>query len=173
MIDIYSIESIKELSKKVQYYDEIARQMQQQGAEMSEQKALEFEKAKISFAKEYDMAAAKETSRLKEMELQLKQAELKLKETEIQQRNELERYRVDTDNNTKMMGIGAEREVEATYLQEQNRAANVQEQLQSIKLELDAMQMQLNSTLKHKEINSKHDIEIKKASIVKKERNMI
>jgi hypothetical protein len=140
---------------------------------MSEQKALEFEKAKISFAKEYDMAAAKEVNRLKEMELQLKQAELKLKEAEIQGRNELDKYRIDTEDSTKRMGIGAEREVEATYLQEQNRAATTQEQLQSIKLELDAMQLQLNGVLKQKEISSKHDIEIKKASIKKKERNTI
>jgi hypothetical protein len=173
MVDIYSIESLKELSKKVQYYNEMALQMQQQGAEMSEQKALEFEKAKISFAKEYDMAAARETNKLKEMELQLRQAELKLKEGEIQQRNELDKYRIETEDNTKRLGIGAEREVEATYLQEQNRAATTQEQFQSIKLELDAMQLQLNGMLKHKEINSKHDIEIKKASVVKKERNRI
>jgi hypothetical protein len=173
MIDIYSIESLKELTKKVQYYNEVAQQMAQENAEMSEEKALEFEKAKISFAKEYDMAAAKEVNRLKEMELQLKQAELKLKEAEIQGRNELDKYRIDTEDSTKRMGIGAEREVEATYLQEQNRAATTQEQLQSIKLELDAMQLQLNGVLKQKEISSKHDIEIKKASIKKKERNTI
>ena len=173
MIDIYSIENLKELTKKVQYYNEIAQQMAQQNGEMSEQKALEFEKAKISFAKEYDMTASRETNKLKEMELQLRQKELELKKYEIEQRNQTDKYKTDLDNETKRYGIGAEREVEATYLQEQNRAATTQEQLQSIKLELDAMQLQLNGVLKKKEISNKHDIEIKKAEIKKKERNTI
>jgi len=173
MLDIYNIDSLKELTKKLQYYTELSQEMQQAGSEQQEQKALEFEKAKISFAKEYDMAAAQEANKLKQMELQLRQSELQLKKMDMEQRNAMEKYRIDTENNTKMVGIGAEREVEATYLQEQNRAATVQEQLQAIQLELDTMQVSLQGVLKHKEINSKHDVEIQKAKKIVKERNTI
>jgi hypothetical protein len=173
MLDIYNIESVKELTKKLQYYTEMAREMQQNGAAMSEQKALEFEKAKISFAKEYDMQAKAEDMKIKQADLMLRQAELEFKKIDMQQRNEFNQMKLQTDDATKRMAIGAEREVEATYLQEQNRAATVQEQLQAIQLELDAVQTTLNTSLKNKEIGSKHDIEIKKAEVKKKERNTI
>ena len=119
------------------------------------------------------MTAKKEESRLKEIELQLRNADLQLKKVDIEQRNQLQKYTVDKQDDTKRLAIGAEREVEATYLQEQNRAAIVQEELQSIQLELDAIQMQVNSHLKQKEIKTKADTEIKKAKVVKRERNTI
>jgi hypothetical protein len=173
MMNLYNVNSVKELVKKIEYYTQTAQELSSANEEQREEKALEFEKAKISFAKEYDLIAKRETNKIAETELQLRKAELQLKKWEIEQNNTIEKYHIDTDNKTRQLGIGAEREVEATYLQEQNRAANAQEQLQAIKLELDAIQTSLQDTLKHTEINSKHDIEIKKAKVIKKERNTL
>jgi hypothetical protein len=173
MMNLYNVNSVKELVKKIEYYTQTAQELSSANEEQREEKALEFEKAKISFAKEYDLIAKRETNKIAETELELRKAELQLKKWEIEQNNTIEKYHIDTDNKTRQLGIGAEREVEAAYLQEQNRAANAQEQLQAIKLELDAIQTSLQDTLKHTETNSKHDIEIKKAKVIKKERNTL
>ena len=150
MIQLYTIDSVKELEKKYVMYNEMAKDMAQAGAETKQQKLLEFEKAKISFAKEYELTAEREKTKVEEAKVELEKAKLQIEQWKVQQDNTLARYKIDKDNETKLEMHDSKREVEAGKLQESNRANKAQEELQSIKLELDAMAENIKHALTDK-----------------------
>jgi hypothetical protein len=166
-VDLYSIESVRELANKLKHYTEVSREMAQSSGQANMKQQLDFEKAKISFAKDYDMQAVKENSRLKEIELDLKKAELQLKQQEMDAKNQMEKYKVDKQSDDKRFDKSSEREVESAYLQEENRSNTAQEQLQAMKLELDSILGTVQYILKSNEI------QIKKDSIQKKVHNQV
>jgi len=139
LISVYQTGSLKELEKKVEYFtkksQKIQQMSQQQGVEAQKQMELE----KIKFAKEYEVEIQKLKLGMDEMKLQLEKAKMDQKGTEIQTNAALKDKQINMDNETKRMGIATEREIELTYLQDQSGHQGKDEQLEAIRMQLEAL----------------------------------
>jgi len=180
LVSIYNTESVKELEKKLEYFSKMAEDIQAKNMQAQGQQALEVEKAKIQFAKEYEAEIAKQRFAIDEQKNKILEGQLQIQAAQLEMQQKTEAAKLAQEKQLKMLDIGAEREIEAAYLQEQNRAARMQEQLQAIKLQMDSITESLNASLQDKDLiidkqkaDDKNATEIKKAKSVKKERNRV
>jgi hypothetical protein len=151
LMKIYTIESVKELEKTLMYLDEKSSKAKQEAFQAEKQ--AEYESKKWLF--EADMA-------LKQEEIKAKMAELEFSKMKLQVEDTTENKKIDIERQLKLIEMGTERETEATYLMEQNRASTVDEQLRLLEIQLNNLQQQQALRLSEKQGDQKHIEGIKK-----------
>jgi hypothetical protein len=160
VLDIYNTETLKDLEKKVAYFtkksEELAAKQNSSNIEQGKQAQLEIEQ----FKKEYDMAAAKMTAQVKEMELNFKKAEMEMKQQQFDQTMQFKNYELAAKLETQNREIDSERSIEAAYLESQDKHQTVDEQIRAMELQLNMITNQL-ADLRQKE---KNQIDYKKVS---------
>lgn len=171
-LGIYTQESVVSLKKTLENLERKAQKIAQMNREQSKQDAIEIEKAKVQFAKEYDMA-------MKQQEFQLKAADQKLKEYDMQIKHQIEGAKLQAqqqnmamqaqknadDKEVKMADIGSEREIEMSYLAEQHRANTVNEKLQALELQLNTIIQQNQLLLQAGQGVEKNSLDFVKSQI--------
>ncbi len=163
---VYSMDNLKELQKTLEGYAERAAE----NTQLYETNKIEAEKnaamEKIKFEKEYDKMIADQENQLKQIELEIKRAEVSIKNRELALKEIIEIEK----NKLKDKEILTEREVEMTYLQEQNRASRVEEMLNAIQIKLDAYFQEKQLDLGHTEKIAKMKVDELKAKKTNKEK---
>lgn len=150
---IFNTENIKKIEKKLEQFSKDA----QKARELAEQNAYEAENQKEKLKQQVDMT-------LKQMEIDAKMAELEITKYKIEREAGLKEKEIDINKNIEVMKMATERETEATYLQEQNRASTIDEQLAFLRLQLDAMVAQQQLEIDNKDVDNKKTVALKKAA---------
>lgn len=128
MMKVYTTESIKELEKKLEYFNDQAKK---QAAEANAG-AMQAEAEKERLSREVEMT-------LKQEDIKARMAELEFNKVKSESENIIKNKEIDSNTNIELMKLSTERQTEATYLQEQNRASTVDEELEYLRIKLDAM----------------------------------
>lgn len=142
---MYRIEDIIELEKTLEEFEEKAAELAQNSAISQEEAKAEMEKQKIKFEKEYDLKIQEQANNMKKYELQLKEKELEIKKTEILASIEQKQIEMQVNANLEVAKMESESEVEHAYLQEKSRANQAIEELNKLKLKLEAIQTQIQA----------------------------
>lgn len=171
LLDLYDMESLAQLKKSFRYWtkksQELAQKSQQNQIEAQKQAQMELTK----FDQDFQLVLKEGELKLKQYDLQLKQAKQELDAQLAKERLALDNKKVDIEANLRVEEIASERDVEMTYLQEQNRSAVKNEALQEVQLQLQAIQMNLNALLEDNNIRVKmKDIDVKAKQAKKKEK---
>ena len=150
---IFNTENIKKIEKKLEQFSKDA----QKARELSEQNAYAADQQKEKLKQQVEMT-------LKQMEIEAKMAELEVTKYKIEREASLKEKELDINKNIEVMKMATERETEATYLQEQNRASTIDEQLAFLRLQLDSMIAQKQLEIDNKDVDNKKAVALKKAA---------
>lgn len=165
MVQVVTNENVVELEKKLEYFaekaDEIAAMSQQNAVDAEQQKEM----AVLQFEQEFDKYVKEQEFALKEKELGLKEYEIGLKEKELEMKAGVEMMKGEL----KVQEMGNEHAVESAYLQEQNRAARVHEDLQAMQIKIDSMLQMMSMNKDVSLANQKNSTELTKAKSKNKE----
>lgn len=143
ILDFYRTESLTELYKKVEYFTNMSEEIQRQQQQAGPEQQIMIEQKKIQFTKEYDMAIEKLKQQTEMMKLKLEEAKLTLEQEKF--KSEIE-FKYSQDNNKsqlKATEIQNERDIEGAYLGSQDKNLNFQNQLEAIKVQLSAIQLDI------------------------------
>ena len=143
ILDFYRTESLTELYKKVEYFTNMSEEIQRQQQQAGPEQQIAIEQKKIQFTKEYDMAIEKLKQQTEMMKLKLEEAKLTLEREKF--KSEIE-FKYSQDNNKsqlKATEIQNERDIEGAYLGSQDKNLNFQNQLEAIKVQLSAIQLDI------------------------------
>ena len=176
LVDTWSADTVVSLKKKIEYFAEKAQELAQQAGDKQHQQAMELEKAKIQFAKEFDM-------QWKQMEAQIKQQALILEgekakvDAAVQERDlALKEKKIDLDAQLKAIELQNEQIMESSVLDQNERQYSVQNRMNAIQMQLDYIikTLQLGEKvhadgLKHSESMKKISVDEKKAQKMTKE----
>lgn len=173
VLDFYDMESLAQLKKSFRHWTkktrELAEKMQQNQAEGQKQAEMELKK----FDQEFQLQMQQNELQIQQYNLKLQEARLELDKQVENAKLSLEGKKIDVDANLKMMDIASERDVEMTYLGEQNRSSVKDEQIRMVQLQMQALQIQLQGLLENKNSNIKiQEVKVKdkQATAKKKER---
>lgn len=155
MTKVYTMESVKELQKELDYYSKEAQKLQQESAQSAQQ--AEAQKAQLE--REVDLTIA-------QMDVQAKMAELEFLREKMTLENELKREEIGSKEGLELTKAATERQTEATYLAEQNRASTVDEQLELLRIQLDAILREKELALNKELGEKKHSEAMAKAKSV-------
>jgi hypothetical protein len=164
VLDIYDMESLTQLKKSFRFWtkksQELAQKSQTNQIEAQKQAEMELKK----FDQDFEGMLKQQDVKLKELDLQLKKSKMELDAQLAEKKLQIDNKKIDTEANIKAASITSERDVELTYLGEQQRSAIKNEELQGIGLQLQAMQMNINALME------KNGLEVKMADIKVKEK---
>jgi len=153
MMKVYTTESLKELEKKLEYFSNKVQKAQAEAANNQYQSELQKEELK----NQVEMA-------LKEQDIKARMAELEFQRSKQAEDVQLKLKEIETNKNLKLVELSSERETEATYLQEQNRASTVDEELEYLRIKLEALIAEQQLMLNEKQGTQKHVADMKKAT---------
>ena len=153
LLKIYTFDSVKQLEKKLEYFNQKNLELTNNSAMSAEQA----EQEKTRLANEVEMA-------LKQEETKIAQAKIEFDHLKLNTDTSVEEKKMANERYLKMLELGTEREVEATYLQEQNRASTEDEKIALLRLQLDAMIQSSQLRLNEKQGDQKHIEGMKKAT---------
>jgi hypothetical protein len=153
LLKIYTIDSVKELEKTLMFLDEKAKQAQSQAAQAENQSNDE----RLKWAYEADMA-------LKQEDIKARMAEIAFNEKKLAIDDATKNREISVNEKIKMIDMGSERETEATYLEEQNRASTVDEELRYLEIVLNNIQQKRELALSERQGKGKHIADMKKST---------
>lgn len=139
LVSIHGIQNVKTLEKKLEYFSKQAEQIaqeQQQGA-MQEQERIQ--KELLQFKAQLDGELEKQRQQVQQMALQLEAEKAKFDQYLSEQELKLQSQKVQGDHALKAMEIESENTIEAAYLEEMGRSAQVNERLRAIEIQVEAI----------------------------------
>lgn len=132
LIDIFSIDSMMELKRKCEYYEEESQKlaMQNRQADVDGQKEVEdykYEKQKelATLQGQIQQEMQKMTDRLKEMEIGLKQKDQEFAQFKLEAEQRIKKAIADDQTRAKVADTESERETEFAYLDEERRQFDI------------------------------------------------
>ena len=175
-ISMYRIESLMELEKMIQHFDEKAQEIMQQNAGNEVQAKANLEKMKIELQAQYD-------AKIEEQRFMLEQANLKLEQDKMisedkwrEITNQLEEKKLAQDRYLKLYELVNERESEDNAVMLNDKHSTVDEQIRVLELKLNAListqqleQQEKDSQRSDKQTIKKIQVEDKKANKMVKE----
>lgn len=169
LVKTYNVQSISEMENILKDYTQTLRSMESQQAMSVEEMKSKLQQENTRLSKEYDMAIAQMKMEIEQMKINVQKAGLELENKRIFVDDQNQKTKIQSDHETKMADIQTERDVESAYLQEQKRASLVSEQLEKIRLQIEALSQSANILIANKDADSKRiDTEIKKVESGKK-----
>jgi hypothetical protein len=126
LITVFNQDSIKSMEKKLQYFSRKAAELQSNMARSVEEKEIAIAEASKNLA----IMLKQEDTKVAMAKLQFDKEKL-IKETELKEKE------LSLKQSTDFTNMGTEREIEAAYLKEQNRASIIDEELKKLQLQLD------------------------------------
>lgn len=162
LLKIYTTDSVKELEKKLLYLTNKASKDRQEGIQA--EKDSERQKQQLIFESEMT---------LKQEDIKARIAELKTNMQIANIQDKTKNREISVDQGIELMKLGAEKETDATYLKEQNRASTVDEELRYLEIMLNNIQTQKELKLQEKQGDKKHLVKMKKTkdtSSIKKQK---
>ena len=169
IIQMYNKKSVVELQKSVVRWSEEAEELARESQQNAQEAAERAEQAKIQMENEFKGMIEQEKSQIEQMKIQLDQLRLKMEEENNKMTSMLKNKDIDTRREVELLKILSNRNVEMDHLTEQERSNKMNEQLRLIQLQLQAVEMEINSQLalkddeiEMKQVSSKEKIEEKK-----------
>lgn len=165
MVQVITNENVVELERKLEYFaekaDEILALRSQEASEAEHQKEMMLKQ----FEQEFEKYIKEQEFELKDKELQIRQFEVGLKERELEMKAGAEMLNAEL----KIQELDSENAIEAAYLQEQNRAARMHEDLQALQIKINAMLQMMGMDKDIAMSNEKNKVELTKAKSKNKE----
>ncbi|MBN2617262.1 MAG: hypothetical protein JXR64_02995 [Spirochaetales bacterium] len=126
LIDIFNTDSLKQMEKKLEQFSKQAEDIAQNNAMAEMDKEERIKQA----AKEIEIY-------LKQEDIKAKMAELQFNREKLTIESGLKQKELELNAKKEFTKIGSERETEAAYLKEQNRASLIDEQLEALRIQMD------------------------------------
>lgn len=137
IVSLYRLKSLKELEKKYEYFEEKAMEAAQAAQSGQIQAQGQAEQQKIQIEQEYKAAIEKQKSELQAMSLELEKQKFEFEQKKFGVEMEMQDKEMRTKMATEIYKVDKDHEVEMSYLSEQNRQSQMDEQLREIQLKLD------------------------------------
>ena len=153
---IYSIDSVKEFEKKLEYFEDEAKKINSQSQAQNLQSALEMEKQKLKFAHDLQMEMENLRAQVDGMKLKLEEAKLNVEIANNTKNLAFAEKELGVNANLKMMDLAYEDKIESAMLKENISARTTQNQI-------DLLSMNIQSLLSKREQDKKEKIEMRKA----------
>jgi hypothetical protein len=131
---LYDIDSIQQLEKQLQHWEDVAIQKAQMNEQQKMEQMAQIEQQKQQMEAQITMMVEQEKNKMKNLELELKRQELGLKAQELQIRAENDKLRIESDIAMKKMDISAEASVEMSYLKQKDEMDRINAKLKEIEL---------------------------------------
>lgn len=141
------IDNVKELENAIDYYSDMAMerlQSEQQNALMSQQ-----EQSKMNA--EIQQMAENQKFKLENAKLEIEKERLNFDIRSFEQELELEKAKIETDSSDKRYDTDVERDTEMLYLDFEKKKAIYDAQINKLKIQLDAVNKQLDIISKEKQ----------------------
>jgi hypothetical protein len=126
LIDVFNTDSLKQMEKKLAQFSKQAEELAQENAMAQMDREQEIANA----AKEVELF-------LKQEDTKVSMAELEFNKEKLAVESALKEKELDQEAQKDFTKIGSERETEAAYLKEQNRASVIDEELEALRIQMD------------------------------------
>ena len=126
LIDVFNTDSLKQMEKKLEQFSTQAEELAQNSA-MAQ---MDREEKIANAAKEVELF-------LKQEDTKTKMAQLTFDREKLAVDSELKKQELEQNAQRDFTKIGSERETEAAYLKEQNRASVIDEELEALRIQMD------------------------------------
>jgi hypothetical protein len=177
LVSMYRVKALKELEKKMEYFEAKAMELAQQAQSGQMQEQAQLEQQRIQIENQYKAEIEKQKSQLAAMNIQVEEAKLQFEREKLQVESELKDKEIRTKMTTEIYKVDKDAAVEMNYLQEQQRQAIKDEELRELTLKVDTMVKQIELSMAktgqlYDAINTSKKIKVeeRKASVSNKER---
>ena len=175
-VSMYRIESLMELEKMIEHFDEKAQELQAQAASNEKQSEAELEKMKIELKGKIEMQINEQERMLEEANQKLEQDKMAIEDKWKEVENQLEEKKLAQDRYLKLFELVNERESEDNAVALNDKHSTVDEQIRTLELKLNTLmglrqleQDEKDSQRSDKQTMKKLNVEEKKANKMVKE----
>lgn len=145
LVGLYGVDSVKQLEKKLDYFNSQAQELAKLQQESNINSQLEYEQKKLKFIQEHEIVMEQMKQEVDKMKLQMEQAKLQMESTLKNREMDIKEDAVTLDAKLKVMDMDLEDKTETAMLIE-NRDSRITQN------NLDILNMKLNSALEDKKI---------------------
>lgn len=163
-MQMYNIESLKELEKMSEYFAEKAQEIAQQQQQAQGDQAMAVEDKKGQLAMQMADFSAKQQQGIEQMKLQWEQAKKQsddaFKSQELEQKAEelaLKNKGLDQERYLTLFGLANTKSSEDNVVLENQRATNIDAQIRMFELQLQQMQAHMSKDTDEKKIKVEHE----------------
>lgn len=167
IVEIYSQESVVEFQKNVKRWAEEAEKLAQMNFQNQEQAKAQAEQAKIRMEQEFEAMIEKDKRQMEALKIEIDKAKLEMERGNNEIVAMLKDKEITANQQTELLKITSNRDVEMQYLTEQSRNNQVQEQLKAVQLQLQQLQIEINAILGQ----GKNQVDSKKIDATTKDRD--
>ena len=179
LVDAMVETSVTELKAKVKYWDEKAQELKSQSHDAEKQDQMDLIKAKEQFKAEFEQDAKEQQAKTNELLVQIQQQRIALDGQIAQRNSEIQQKANEDTNKLKLLDLINKEKAETGVLAENKEARIVNQELDKIRIQLDAMMDGMNlhmqkyqTDLGHHETMHgnilQHDAKVKKIDADKK-----
>jgi len=162
LLKIFNTETLKDLEKKIEYFDNKAKQLAAENAQSSLQQQLEIEKQKISFAKEYENQWKQMEFQIGQGKLQLDAARLEFDKQKFALESQILQQKTEQDKNLKLLELLNEDKSETSLLAENTQARQMDQKIRMLEIEMNALSNAMSLEFGEKSDMRKHFQTLKK-----------